>query len=95
MMCNNPSLDLIYVNAKFGKILSIFPEDTERKRNYDHERNYGRTDGRMDDGQNDGLTKTNITPTFSKRYYKHAILLDVCFDAEMVSWSCDITCSIN
>ena len=33
MMCNNPNLDLVSSNAytKFGKILSIYSQDIERK----------------------------------------------------------------
>ena len=35
MMCNNPNLDLVNINAytKFGKILSICSQDIELKRN--------------------------------------------------------------
>ena len=34
-MCNNPNLDLVNMNAflKFGEILSICPQDIERKQN--------------------------------------------------------------
>ena len=37
MMCNNPNLDLVSINAytKFGKPLSIFSQDIERRQNYD------------------------------------------------------------
>ena len=37
MMCNNPNLDLVNINAhtKFGEILSIWSEDNERKRKPD------------------------------------------------------------
>ena len=36
MMCNDPRLDLVKMNAyiKFGEILSIGPQDIERKRNF-------------------------------------------------------------
>ena len=36
MICNNPKLDLVYINAciKFGEILSICSQDIERKRNF-------------------------------------------------------------
>ena len=36
MMCKNPNVDLVNMNAyiKFGKILSICPQDNERKRNF-------------------------------------------------------------
>ena len=35
MMCNNPKLDLVNINAyiKFGGILSIYSQDIERERN--------------------------------------------------------------
>ena len=35
MLCNNPNLDLVNMNAylKFGEILSICPQDIERKQN--------------------------------------------------------------
>ena len=35
MMCNNPNVDLVNMNAyiKFDKILSICSQDIERKRN--------------------------------------------------------------
>ena len=35
-MCNNPNEDVVNMNAyiKFGEILSIFPQDIERKRNW-------------------------------------------------------------
>ena len=35
MMCNNPKVDLVNMNAyiKFGEILSICSQDIERKRN--------------------------------------------------------------
>ena len=35
MMCNNPKLDLVNINAyiKFGGILSICSEDIEQERN--------------------------------------------------------------
>ena len=35
MMCNNPNLDLVNMNAyfKFGEILSICSQDIERKQN--------------------------------------------------------------
>ena len=37
MMCNNPRLDLVNMNGyiKFGEILSICFQDTERKQNFD------------------------------------------------------------
>ena len=37
MMCNNPKLDLVNMNAyiKFGEILSICSQDIERKLNFD------------------------------------------------------------
>ena len=37
MTGNNSNLDLVNINAhtKFGQPLSICPQDTERKRNYD------------------------------------------------------------
>ena len=36
LMCNNPKLDLVKINAdiKFGEILSIGSQDIERKRNF-------------------------------------------------------------
>ena len=36
MMCNNPELDLVNMNAyiKFGEILSIGSQDIERKQNF-------------------------------------------------------------
>ena len=36
MMCNNPNVDLVNMNAytKFGEILSICSQDIERKRNF-------------------------------------------------------------
>ena len=36
MMCDNPKLDLVNMNAyiKFGEILSICSQDIERKRNF-------------------------------------------------------------
>ena len=36
MMCNNPNVDLVNMNAyiKFGEILSICSQDIELKRNY-------------------------------------------------------------
>ena len=36
MMCNNPKLDLVKINAyiKLGEILSICSEDIEQKRNF-------------------------------------------------------------
>ena len=39
MMCNNPNLDFIIINAytKFGENLSICSQDSERKRNYDRQ----------------------------------------------------------
>ena len=35
-MCNNPKLDLVNMNAyiKFGEILSIGPQNIERKQNF-------------------------------------------------------------
>ena len=40
MMCNNPNLDLVNINAyiKFGKFLSLCSQDFEPKRNF--ERNF-------------------------------------------------------
>ena len=37
MMCNNPNLDLVSINAYtiFGEILSIGSQDIELKRDYD------------------------------------------------------------
>ena len=37
MMCNNPNVDLAYMNAymKFGEIHSICSQDIERKRNFE------------------------------------------------------------
>ena len=37
MMCNNPNLDLVSINAyaKFGQILSICSQDIDQKQNYD------------------------------------------------------------
>ena len=37
MMCSNPNLDLVNINAytNFGKILSICAQDIEQKLNYD------------------------------------------------------------
>ena len=57
MMCNNPKLDLVNINAhiKFCEILSICSQDIERKRNYDRQ------------------PKSKIAPTFSKRGYKNSI----------------------
>ena len=48
MMCNNPNLDLVSINAytKFGKFLSICSQGLEQKRNYD----------RQNDGQIDRIT---------------------------------------
>ena len=36
IMCNNPKLDLVNMNAyiKFGEILSVYSQDIERKRNF-------------------------------------------------------------
>ena len=36
MMCNNPNVDPVNMNAyiKFGEILSIYSQDIERKRNF-------------------------------------------------------------
>ena len=44
-MRNNPNVDIVNVNAysKFGKLLSIYSQDTERKQNYD-----GWNDGNME-----------------------------------------------
>ena len=56
MMCNNPNLDFVIINAytKFGKILSMRSQDVERKPNYD-----GITDGRKD-----GQPISNIASLF-------------------------------
>ena len=37
MICNNPNLDLININAytKFGKIVSICSQDIEQKQNFE------------------------------------------------------------
>ena len=45
MTCTNPKLDIVNINAyiKFGEILSICPQDIEKKRNYDRQ-NEGMTD---------------------------------------------------
>ena len=50
MTFNNPKLDLVNMNAyiKFGEIMSICSQDTEKKPNYDQ--------------QNDGQPKSNIAP---------------------------------
>ena len=65
MMCNNPDLDLININAytctKFGKILSIRSQVIERKRNY-----YRRNDG-ITDGQPDAFTFRYLLGTYSAR----------------------------
>ena len=47
MMCNNPKLDHVDINAykKFGYILYESSQDIERKRNYD-----GWTNGRTNSG---------------------------------------------
>ena len=36
-MCNSPNIDLVNMNVyiKFGEILSICPQDIERKQNWD------------------------------------------------------------
>ena len=36
MMCNNPNVDLVYMNAyiNFGEILSIYSQNIQRKRNF-------------------------------------------------------------
>ena len=49
MMCNNPKLDHVYINAhtKFGLILYKSSEDNERERKImTDERTNGQTDGR-------------------------------------------------
>ena len=58
MMCNNPNLDLVNINAytNFGQILSICSQDIEQKQNYDKPTN-GRTNGR-----NDRQPKSYIPP---------------------------------
>ena len=65
MMCTNPNLDLLVINAytKFGEILSICSEDTciGQKQNYD-----GWNDRRNDEW-NDRQPKSNIAPAFSNR----------------------------
>ena len=65
MMCYNPDLDLISINAyictKFGNILSIRSQVIERKRNYDR-----RNDG-ITDGQPDTFTFGYLLGTYSVR----------------------------
>ena len=36
MMCNNPKLDIVNINAyiKFGEIMSVSSQDIKRKRNF-------------------------------------------------------------
>ena len=57
MMCNNPMLDLVNINAyiKFDEILSICSQDIEWKQNYDG----------MMDGQNE-ITQIQYSPHFFK-----------------------------
>ena len=49
MMCNNPNLDLINIDAKFnaytkfGDLLSIYSQDIEWKRNFDRHTEPGTT----------------------------------------------------
>ena len=59
MMCNNPQLDLVNINAytKFDEILSISSQDIER--------NEIMTDGRTD-RRNDGQPKSSIAPLFQR-----------------------------
>ena len=54
MKCNNPNLDLVNINAytKFGKILSIYSQDIEKKRNCDE----------PNEEWNDGQPKSSIAP---------------------------------
>ena len=61
MMCNNPNVDIVNMNAyiKFGEILPICFHDFEWKQNYDG----------MMKWRNDGQPKSNIAPPFSKRGY--------------------------
>ena len=63
IMCNNPNLDFVNINAytKFGEILSICSWDIDRKWHYD----------RWMVGQNDGQPKSSIAPPFSKRGCKY------------------------
>ena len=52
MMCSNPNLDLVNINAstQFGETISISSQHIKRKRN--------------DDGRNDGQPKSSIAPLF-------------------------------
>ena len=63
MICNNPKLDLVNINAyiKFAEILSICSQDNEQKWNYD-----GRNDG-ITGKWNDRQPKSNIAPLFQSR----------------------------
>ena len=69
MMCNNPNLYLVSINAytKFGKILSISSQDIEERQNYD---------GRMD-RRNDGQPKSSIAPHFQSGAIKKKITITI------------------
>ena len=64
MMCNNPNLDLVNINAntKCVKILSICSQDIERKWNYDGQR--------MMEGMTNNPNLVYSPPPFSKPGFK-------------------------